>query len=326
MLQRTKQLLTALVCSAALYAASDGDIVSRSYVAKYLGKVSESEWEKRGSHGEIVTIYSNGVTVCENYLEGRLQGRTTRSYPHSDKIAQIKFFEEGRLLKEVDYFPSGLIKQEVAFNLASPATKVVKTFREDGSMMSVETLQGASLMDGQYFDTKAKFLSSVTKQNGERTFVDENGKLSISEKVAGGSIVSRTNYYPSGSVKSRICLKNNLIDGPAHYFLASGAPSRMESWASGKQNGTTLLFENGEKTAEISYTSGKKNGVEKRFKNETTVAEEISWSEGLRHGPSTMYVNGEGYTQWYFEGKKVNQMTYDVLNVTKLKKTAAQKK
>lgn len=326
MLQRTKHLITALVCSAALYAAGDSDIVSRSFVAKYLGKVSEAEWEKRGSHGEIITVYSNGVTVTENYLEGRLHGRTTSTFAHSDKIAEVKVFEEGRLIKETDYYPSGLIKQDTLLNPALPHLRTVKSYRPDGTLISTETWQGHSLLEGQYFDAKAKYLSSVTRQAGERMFVDENGKLAQAEQVAGGMIIGRTTYYPNGSIKSRLSFKNNNLDGEAHYFLASGAPARIEKWAAGKQNGPTLLFENGEKTIEISYKNGKKNGLEKRFKNETTVAEEISWEEGVRHGPSTMYVGGEGYTQWYFEGKKVNQMTFDLLNVTKMKKTHQQKK
>ncbi|MEI6531988.1 MAG: hypothetical protein WCN87_04125 [Chlamydiota bacterium] len=326
MLQRTKNLITALVCSAALYAATDGEVISRSYVAKYLGKVSEAEWEKRGSHGEVITIYNNGVTVSENYLEGRLQGRTTRTYPHSDKIAQTRFFEEGRLVKEVDYYSSSLVKQEIAFNPSSPGTRTIKSYREDGTMSAVETLQGSSIIEGQYFDTKAKFLSSVIRQTGERTFVDECGKITFTEHVASGAIVQRTSYYPSGSVKSRLSFKNNQIEGTCQYFLPSGAPARIESWAAGKQNGTTTLFENGDKTVEISFVNGKKNGLEKRFRNGSSVAEEISWHEGVRDGASTIYANGEGFTSWYFEGKKVNQMTYDVLSVTRTKKSPLQKK
>ena len=326
MLRITKNLITALACSAALYATTTNEVISRSYIAKYLGKVSESEWEKRGSHGEVITIYNNGITVCENYLEGRLQGRTTHTYPHSDKVAQVRLFEEGRLLKEVNYYPSNLIKQEITFNTSSPGTRTIKNYREDGTINAVETFQGSFIVEGQYFDAKAKFLSSITLGAGERSFVDECGKITFTENVINGAIVQRTSYYPNGSVKNRISFKNNQIEGTSQHFLPSGAPTRIELWVAGKQNGTTTLFERGEKTIEITFINGKKNGLEKRFKNSSTIAEEISWNEGVRDGASTIYANGEGFTTWYFEGKKVNQMTYDVLSLTRTKKSPLQKK
>lgn len=325
MLQRTKYLIATLACSLALHAAQEGEILSRIYVAKYLGKVSEADWAKRGSHGEIITVYNNGVTVTQNYLEGRLQGKTLRTFPHSDKVAQVKYFEENQLTRQVDYFPNGLVREEQLFNSHTPAVRTITLYREDGTMMSVETLQGQAIAEGQYFDSKGKFLSSVSKMNGERSFVDENGKLTAVEQIASGTIASRTTYYPTGSVKSRLSFRSNQIDGAVQHFLPSGAPTRLENWKMGLQNGPTLIFDNGEKFAEVPYTAGKKNGIERRFKNETTVAEEISWRDGIKHGPATIYVNGEAFTQWYYEGKKVNQMTFDLLDMTHKKKIDAKK-
>lgn len=315
-----KSFLLAFLCSAALYAAPDNDVVSRSYVAKYLGRVSEAEWEKRGRHGEIITIYSNGVTVTQSFLEGRLQGRTIRTYPHSDKPAQMKVYDEGCLTKQIDYYPSSLVKQEQLFTNSQTGGRTVTLYREDGTMLSIETLKGGSILEGQYFDQKGKFLSSVSKQKGERSFVDEAGKLTQVDQVSAGHIVGRTTYYPNGSVKARLSFRDNQLDGTAQYFQTSGAPSRLEQWAAGKQNGLTLIFSNGEKVSEVPYVDGKKTGVERRFKNETTVAEEISWKSDQRHGASTLFAGGQSFTQWYFEGKKVNQVTFEVLNVTDQKK------
>ena len=320
------KLLALLTLCSSLYAASP-DLVSRTFIAKYLGKVSESEWEKRGSHGEVVTVYSNGVTVTQSYLEGKLHGRSTESFTHSDKCAKSSFFEEGHLVREVSYYATGLVKQEQLYH--SPTARTTTYYREDGSMASIETFQGLNLQTGQYFDNNCKVTSSVVHGSGLRSYVDLMGKTNAVEQIEGGFILSRTTYYPNGGVKGRFSFKDNKLDGIAHHFLINGAPTCMEHWTNGRKNGTAVYFDNGEKIAEINFLDGKKEGLERHFKNETKLTEEIVWKEDVRHGPSTLFIEGEAHTQWYFEGKKVNKITFEMLDVTKgqrLKNQAASKK
>ena len=104
---------------------------------------------------------------------------------------------------------------------------------------------------------------------------------------------------------------SGLIHGTRKTFLPSGEPLTFEQWQHGAANGVTVVYEQGEKVAEVPYVNGQKNGLECRFVNEVAIVEEIHWQDDMRHGPSIRYVEGQSFTDWYLNDSKVTKAYYD---------------
>lgn len=89
-------------------------------------------------------------------------------------------------------------------------------------------------------------------------------------------------YYPDGTIKSEITLKNDQKNGPATYYFA-----------------------NGNKEVVMNYRDNKPDGKYERFSVEGKLLESIMYAEGKKQGPSTTY---------YSDGRKA--MTANFVNDT----------
>ncbi|MBS0656070.1 MAG: hypothetical protein JSR46_09850, partial [Verrucomicrobia bacterium] len=101
------------------------------------------------------------------------------------------------------------------------------------------------------------------------------------------------------------------IHGTRSTYSPTGEPETIEDWSNDRLNGLQIVFQNGEKVAEVPYVNGKRQGVEKRLRAGTDeVVQTITWSQDVRHGPSIVYVDESKITDWYFEGNKVSRAEF----------------
>jgi len=166
-------------------------------------------------------------------------------------------------------------------------------------------------MEADYYTLNNQVESKIDGGNGFRTNRDEFGQMISKDKFERGLIVMRTAYYPNGAPKEIVPYYQGKISGQRKTFLSGGEPRTIEEWSDDRQEGITVVFQNGEKIAEVPYLNGVKNGVEERFKDGRFIAEEVNWKNGKRHGPSYQHVGEDTHISWFWEGQEVNKRHYD---------------
>jgi len=140
------------------------------------------------------------------------------------------------------------------------------------------------------------------------------GQLISTDTIENGQMVLRQTYHPNGSPREMIPYQNGLVDGVKRTYLPAGEPDTFEQWVNGQQDGVTVVFQHGEKFAEVPYVNGEKHGVECRLKDGKTKVQEITWNNGQMSGPSTTYVGDNVKTDWYFKGKPVSKADYEFMS------------
>lgn len=285
--------------------------LTRTYIHKYGIPVPQEEWKTRGEDGKIVSTLKTGVVVTKNYKKGYLEGETTYTFPHSGAIHRIETYSEGRLLSELENYPSGLTRRQVEY--LSPLEERISIWYENGTPSSREEYRDGKLMEGDYYTLYRQVESRVDDGQGKRINRDEFGQLLSVDRIENGLLAQRMILYPNGSPKEIIPYINGKIAGRRQTFLPGGEPLTVEEWDAGRQQGLTFLFQNGEKVAEVPYFNGQKNGVEERFRDGYFRVEEISWKNGKKHGPCYRYIGDEILVEWYCEGKPSTKAEYDLV-------------
>ena len=72
--------------------------------------------------------------------------------------------------------------------------------------------------------------------------------------------------------------------------------------------------ENGTKEVEISYLYGKKTGQEIHFIDGKIVSHQITWENGIKHGPEIFFLADGQKTLWNYEGKEVSHNRFQELS------------
>lgn len=286
------------------------DIVEQKYVHKYGLVVPPEDWVGRGENGKIIASMKSGVVVTKNYCRGKLEGEATYSFPHCDAIECVEYYAKGKLEKKITNYYCGNPKEEVQY---LPRGERVTAWYDSGHPKSIEEYEDSSLVYAEYYSPTSALESQVANGSGLRTNRDEYGELISSETLEKGKVVQKTLFYPNGSPKEFTPYQNSLVEGERKTFLPAGEPSTVERWEHGVQQGLTVVFQNGEKYAEVPYENGCKRGIEKRFRNGKTVVEEISWCDNVRHGPSYAYIGDAVKTDYYFQGKEVTKGQFEIL-------------
>ncbi len=282
------------------------EVVCETYVHRYGLAIPASEWSEQGKTGQVVTTLKDGITVKKNYAKGQLEGETTYSLPHRETVARSETYANGRLVREEEFFPSGLTRSQTDHE---QSTK--RHYYNQGALRCVENTSGANLIRGKYYDLNENVESSVDNGEGKITLRDDYGQLIAVCAVVDGVVVEKTTFHPNGMPHVIEPYKNGEVHGIRKTFLPGGEPLTVEQWQHGVPNGITVIYEQGEKAAEVPYINGKKNGLECRFVNEVIVVEEIKWQDNMRHGPSTRYIEGKAFTDWYLNDNKVSKGYYD---------------
>jgi len=283
------------------------DTLTTTYHHTYGTELSgQQEWIERGASGQIVRHETNGVEVREHYSAGVLDGQTSWTFPHSNRLQRVAHYQNGQLLEETFHFATGAPREKKVYK-ANGVTSLTAWY-ESGSPRCVEEYVGAKLVKGEYFTPKNEMESLLVNSTGTRPQRDYRGVLLAQESIVDGLLVQQKSFYPSGAVEAIIPIVNGRIQGVTKTFFENGEPKALEEWNDGFLHGTVTLFSNGERVALVPYLYGHKEGTEVRFQAGTdVVAEEISWVADRRHGPTTSYAGNTSRTEWYFSGDKVSR-------------------
>lgn len=295
------------------YQGNGAEVVDTTYVHKYGVEVPSYDWSARGQDGQVVSTLMNGVVVSKSYSGGILNGDTSYTFPHSQSIEKVETYSQGNLTKELINSLSGAPLQDT--RIQPDGAKSITIWYENGSPKSIESYNPTGLLvHGEYYDLRHQMEASIDNQEGIRIIRDGYGQLLSKDTVQAGKMTSRTTFYPNGAPQDITPFSNGIVEGQRKCFLPAGEPKSVEAWSGGKQSGITVLYQNGEKNAEISYAGGMKNGVERHYRDGSTVVEEISWRDNLRHGPSRTYVGSTVKTNWFSEGQPVSENNFELLN------------
>jgi antitoxin component YwqK of YwqJK toxin-antitoxin module len=289
-------------------------VVTQSYVHKYGVEIDPVGWNERGGHGHVVSTQKNGVTVDQNYVEGVLDGETTYTFPHSSTKEKVVVYDKGNLMTETVLYPTGQKKMVTEYNPSRPDYLIISQWYENGTQRSRETFTSDRLDEGTYYDYKGEVESTVAQGSGNRFERDDLGNLISSDRFEDGDLIETTFYHPNRMTKEVIPYVNGTIQGMRKFYLVGGEPDRFEEWQNGRQTGVTIVFQHGEKVAEVPYVNGWKQGIERRFRDGQYVVEEVSWVNGMRSGSHTVYINDQATVDWFYNDKPVSKNMYDKLS------------
>ncbi len=302
-------LMLALLAICGCQKNDDSDnIVSQRYIHKYGYAISQQEWVAKNYPGQVVTMLKNGVTITSTYENGILNGPQTHSYPHSQIIESYFLYNQGNLVKEINYDPRGMPLRETT--QLSSTRHTTTLWYADGTPMSIEEYINDELMDGQYFTTTNEVETRVEKGNGLRVRRDQKGVLLSKDKMEGGYLAKRESFYPSGTPESVSYYSKGKLHGERKSFAETGEPVAVEEYINGMLHGRSMYYKNGNKSHEVSFIEGRKNGKEVHFLDGDKISEEIAWEDDMQHGPATYYIDGDAETKWYYGGKLTSEKRF----------------
>lgn len=299
-------------CGLALFSACGNPHqknVSTVYIHKYGVTLTQDDWEQRGSNGQVVITHADGTTTTQNFVEGKLEGKTTYSFPHSFVTQKEEQYRQGNLLSEVYHYTSGTPKKKVEF--LSPDETQITQWYENATPQHVEKWANGRLMEGQYFSPSNDVESSVTNGNGTKIRRNPYGEYLSKMKVEKGEITLNTTYHRNGDPHIETPYRNNKIHGTRKQYLVNGIPDRFESWKDGVKEGITTIFQDGVPHSEMPFHQDKKNGVELIYNTQGQIVGEVSWKDDERDGPTKTYIQDVVRSEWYSHGKKVSKSEFE---------------
>lgn len=285
------------------------EYVDRQYVHLYGVTMPQHEWEMN-QNGQIVTTLKDGVTCSQSYYGGVLEGETTYTFPYSSNTEKVHVYSQNQLLKETLFYPAGTPREETVY-VSPENVSITKQWYENGILKSEEKLSGNQVVYGEYFDSQGHRTSGIEQGNGLRMGRNTYGVLEYTDEYKEGEVQYHTAYYSDGTPKEIDPYIKGVLQGKRRTFYQSGEPKTIETWNEGRQEGITIVFQDGQKAQEIPYVNGRKNGIGKVFKDGEIVVQEITWKEDKMHGPCYTYIDNRVATEWYFHGRKVTKGYYD---------------
>jgi len=286
-------------------------VIDETYVHKYGVAVPSDYWTSSGEHGAIVSTMGDGVVVSRSYSAGTLDGDTTYTYPHSSQIQKTETYRMGNLVKVTEFFFDGTPKQEAAYQSPSPEMTTITTWYLGGTPRSTERYTDRQLVSGEYYTALNQKDALVENYQGTRLVRDDYGQITATDTIRNGQMELRQTYHPNGSPKETIPYVNGLPEGVKRTYQPAGEPDTVEQWANGKQHGMTVIYQHGEKLAEVPYVNGEKHGIEYRYRDGATKVQQISWDAGDMHGPATTYIGDTAKTEWFYRDEPTTKTDYE---------------
>lgn len=305
--------ITVTACGGGRGNYQDCNVVGETYVHKYGVAVPSDYWASSGEHGAVISTMADGVVVSRGYSSGTLDGETTYTYPHSSQIQKSESYQMGILVKETEFFFDGTPKRETVYNSPSPGMRSIGTWYLSGTPRSIEHYTDDQLVSGQYFTSLNQRDALVENGQGSRLMRDDYGQLIATDTVENGQMVLRQTYHPNGSPRETIPYQNEQVYGVKRTYQPAGEPDTVEQWVNGQQEGVSVVYQHGEKFAEVPYVNGEKHGIEYRYRDGKTRVQDVSWNSGQMHGPTTTYVGDTMKTEWYYKGRVTTKADYEFM-------------
>lgn len=288
--------------------SSSDSIVSQTYVHKYGFDLTEKEWEERTQDGQIITLLKDGVKRAQSYENGILQGLTTYTFPHSDKIERALTYDQGSLLKETVYDTHGVPAREEVYEFDDRT--IVTIWDEKGIPLGIEEYEGELLMEGKYYTPEHLLEGEVSDGTGTRVKRDRSGQLLLKDQIEGGVVSARTTYHPTGHIHTFSHYRDYQLDREQLKYTSTGKPLLQLHWDRGTLHGPKVVYRNGTKIAEIPYVYGKKHGTETHYDDLGNLTAEIAWVEGEKHGPSKFHTDESTEMEWFYKGTAVGEQKF----------------
>jgi antitoxin component YwqK of YwqJK toxin-antitoxin module len=288
------------------------EVISQTYIHKYGYAVSKEEWQAKNYPGQIVSSLRNGITVTATYEDGQLQGPCTFTYPHSHTVEKYVLYHQNNPIKEILYDIAGMPVQETV-RLAQNRYCITMWYK-DGVPKSIEEYAQEKILEGQYFTPDNELEARIEKGLGTRVVRDNLGVLICKDSVEDGLLTKRESFYAGGSPESLAHYFLNQLHGQKRTFTSEGEPLAIEEWSNGQLHGISSYYKNGMKEVEISYLYGKKTGLETHFLDGKTISHQISWENGIKHGPETFFLAEGQKVIWNYDGKEVSQTRFQELS------------
>ncbi|MBU6384097.1 MAG: hypothetical protein KGR16_07290 [Verrucomicrobia bacterium] len=283
-------------------------VVSQTYVHKYGFKTSAKDWEARDKDGQVVSMLNTGVTVSQNYENGKLHGLTTYTFPHSSVIERQQLFDEGVLLKEQVNDIAGMPVREEMYEFGNRT--IITLWDEKGVPLSIEEYEGETLTEAKYYTPEHELEASIVNGSGERVKRDRTGALISRDELVDGAMVCRTTYHPNGNVHTISHYDHYQLHGKQFKFTASGKPLMELNWSHNQLDGSKIIYRNGQKVAIVPYVQGKKHGTELHYDDLGFLTSEIEWRDDQKHGKVMLHTEDSTDTEWFFNGQSVNAEKY----------------
>lgn len=288
--------------------------VETTYVHQYGVRVDPEYWTSTGQNGEVITSHRDGTVETRTYRSGVLHGPVTMTFCNSDQIKYTEEYDNDACVKRTTYLECGTPEQTIEY--PSEGCWVVTMWYNSGSPRCVERYERGILTNAEYFDPQHNRESWVYNGQGERMYRDRFGQFLYLDTIGNGYLQSRTNYHPNGSVREVIPYdQQGNISGLKRTYNPDGSPNTIETWSNNQQQGTTTIFLNGERFAEVPYLSGKKNGLERRFTGGDIVSQEITWNDNQMHGPTFLYTGDSVQSDWYYKGRLTTRSNFESFNM-----------
>ncbi len=285
------------------------ECLQRTYEHEYGLPVEADLWEGCGKNGKVNSILRNGVSVSQNYQNGLLEGDSTYSYPHNSQIERVETYSGNALKNQVFYSCAGNPVRSISYTF--PNTRVITDWYEHGNPRCIEKYDGNLLVSGEYYSLQNQCEGKIYNGTGERCQRDERGDFVSQDYFHQGKLCQVTTFYSNGSPKEISSIKNDVFHGERKTYYVGGEPMAIENWENGGKSGMTIVFQNGEKFAEVPYKGNVKHGVEKRFRDGCIITDEISWMNDLRHGPCTTFHGDTADTDWYYKGRLSTKANFE---------------
>lgn len=288
------------------------EVVCETHLHRYGVPLNCDDWNQRGQNGQVISTLKNGVVATKNYDQGVLNGDTTYTYPHRDTIQRKEVYDHGALIEVTEYYPTGIPFRQQFHR--SPISYSVVQWYENGVPQCRESYEDDRLITGEYYTPANLIESRVDDQEGFRVLRDGQGYLLSNDTIKKGAMVTRTTYHPNESPAAVTPYFQGKIEGKRTTYTPSGEPLTIESWKNDLQEGNTVVFEFGEKVADVPYVKGRRQGIERCYRdNGETLVKEVNWVKGVRHGKCKTYIGRITTEDWYFQNELVNKPTYDML-------------
>jgi antitoxin component YwqK of YwqJK toxin-antitoxin module len=285
-----------------------------TYVHKYGIRVDQDYWTTSGQNGEVINTHRDGATETRTYQSGMLHGRRTLTYPFSTHTKFIEDYENDCCVKRQTFLECG--SPDCCTEYSSDGCFTLTYWYNCGTPRCVEKYSNGMLIEAEYYDPQHNRESWVNQGNGERVQRDRFGQFLCMDNIQNGYLSNRTNYHTNGTTREMIPYDGQgNVSGLKRTFHPDGSPDTIETWDGNRQHGTTAVYQNGEKYAEVPYYDGRKHGVERRLKGGETVTQEVSWENGQMHGPTHSYTNDSVQTDWYYKGRLTTQSNYESFNM-----------
>ncbi|ANG66216.1 toxin-antitoxin system YwqK family antitoxin [Chlamydia gallinacea] len=296
----------------------DASIMKETFRNNYGIIVSGKDWVKRGCDGTITKVLKDGSTLYETYTQGLLHGKVTQTFPHSTTLAVIKTYDQGRLVSHKTFFSNGLPSQEEIFQ--EDGALIITRWPDNNNNDTItdpyftETTHYGRVIEGNYSSFNGKYFSSIRNGEGVRSTFSVNNVLLSEETFSDGVLIKKTTFYPTRDPETITHYTNGQPHGLRLTYLPGGIPNTIEEWRYGYQDGTTIVFKNGCKVAEIPFIKGIKEGFELRYNENEIIAEEVSWKNNRLHGIRKIYAAGIYKCEWYHRGRLVSKAKFERLN------------